>query len=130
MPTFDDAIRTLDDRFSRLRDEARIPGVAWGVVRDGALVHAGGAGTTRDGEDRRPNAGSVFRIASMTKSFTASAILLLRDTGLLRLDEPVAAYVPELAGWRLPTGDSDLITVRQLLTMSAGLAWVMGSWVG
>ena len=122
MPTFDDALRSLDARFARLRDEARIPGVAWGVVRDGALVHAGGAGTTRDGEDRRPDAGSVFRIASMTKSFTAATVLLLRDEGRLRLDEPVAAYVPELARWPLPTADSVPLTVRQLLTMSAGLA--------
>jgi CubicO group peptidase (beta-lactamase class C family) len=122
MSTLADAIRALDDRFSSLRDAARIPGVAWGVVRDGALVHAGGAGTIRDGEDRRPDAGSVFRIASMTKSFTASTILLLRDEGRLRLDEPVATYVPELARWPLPTADSVPVTVRQLLTMSAGLA--------
>lgn len=121
MTAFDDALIDLDDRFTRLRDDARIPGVAWGVVRDGELVHAGGAGTTRDGEDRRPDAASVFRIASMTKSFTASTILLLRDEGRLRLDEPVASYVPELAGWRLPTADSTPVTVRQLLTMSAGL---------
>jgi CubicO group peptidase (beta-lactamase class C family) len=122
MPTFDEALRSIDARFARLRDEARIPGVAWGVVRDGELVHAGGSGTTRDGEDRRPDAGSVFRIASMTKSFTASTILLLRDEGRLRLDEPVATYVPELAAWRLPTADSVPVTVRQLMTMSAGLA--------
>ena len=122
MPTFDDALRSLDARFARLRDEARIPGVAWGVVRDGELVHAGGAGTTRVGEDRRPDAGSVFRIASMTKSFTASTVLLLRDEGRLHLDDPVAAHVPDLAGWRLPTADSVPVTVRQLLTMSAGLA--------
>src|SRR5450759_2289440 len=122
MPTFDDAIRSLDARFARLRDEARIPGVAWGIVSHGSLVHAGGAGTTRHGEDRRPDARSVFRIASMTKSFTASTVLLLRDEGHLRLDDPVAAYVPELVGWRLPTADSVPVTVRQLLTMSAGLA--------
>jgi CubicO group peptidase (beta-lactamase class C family) len=122
MPTFDDVIRSLDSRFARLRDEARIPGVAWGVVSHGALVHAGGSGTTRHGEDRRPDARSVFRIASMTKSFTASTVLLLRDEGRLRLDDPVAAYVPELADWRLPTADSVPVTVRQLLTMSAGLA--------
>ena len=122
MPTFDDAIRSLDARFARLRDEARIPGVAWGIVSHGSLVHAGGAGTTRHGEDRRPDARSVFRIASMTKSFTASTVLLLRDEGRLRLDDPVAAYVPELVGWRLPTADSVPVTVRQLLTMSAGLA--------
>ena len=121
MTAFDDALIDLDDRFTRLRDDARIPGVAWGVVRDGSFVHAGGAGTTRDGEDRRPDADSVFRIASMTKSFTASTVLLLRDEGRLSLDEPVASYVPEPAGWRLPTADSTPVTVRQLLTMSAGL---------
>jgi CubicO group peptidase (beta-lactamase class C family) len=122
MPTFDDAIRSIDDRFARLREEKRIPGVAWGVIRDGELVHAGGAGTIRDGEDRVPDADTVFRIASMTKSFTAATILLLRDEGRLHLDDPVATYVPELAGWAPPTSDSGPVTIRQLLTMSAGLA--------
>ena len=90
MPTFDDALRSIDDRFARLREEKRIPGIAWGVIRDGELVHAGGSGTIRDGEDRVPDADTVFRIASMTKSFTAATILLLRDEGRLRLDDPVA----------------------------------------
>jgi CubicO group peptidase (beta-lactamase class C family) len=121
MPPLEDALGPLDDRFARLSEEAGIPGVAWGVVADGALAHAGGAGTTRDGEDRRPGADSVFRIASMTKSFTASAVLLLRDEGRLRLDESVATYVPDLAGWRPPTADAPPVTVRQLLTMSGGL---------
>ncbi len=122
MPTLDAALNSLDARFTSLRDEARVPGVAWGVVRDGELIHSSGAGSIRHGEERRPDAGSVFRIASMTKSFTASTVLLLRDEGRLRLDEPVSTYVPELAGWRLPTADSAPVTVRQLLTMSAGLA--------
>ena len=121
MPTFDDALRSIDDRFARLREEKRVPGIAWGVIRDGELVHAGGSGTFRDGEDRVPDADTVFRIASMTKSFTAATILLLRDEGRLRLDHPVATYVPELTGWAPPTSDSGPITIRQLLTMSAGL---------
>ncbi len=98
-----------------------MPGVAWGVVRDGRLVGSGGAGTIRDGEDRRPDADSVFRIASMTKSFTAATVLLLRDDGRLRLDDPVADHVPALAGWAPPTEDSPPVTIRDLLTMSAGL---------
>ena len=53
MSAFDDLLPAVDARFERLAREAKIPGVAWGVVRDGALVHAGGAGTIRDGEDRR-----------------------------------------------------------------------------
>ena len=109
------------ERFARVAREAGVPGVAWGVVRDGELVASGGIGTIRDGEDRPPDADSVFRIASMTKSFTAATIFLLRDEGLLRLDEPAATYVPALAGWRPPTADGDRITVRHLLTMSAGL---------
>ena len=122
MSAFDDLLPAVDERFERLASEAKIPGVAWGVVRDGALSHAGGAGTIRDGEDRRPDADSVYRIASMTKSFTATAVLLLRDEGRLGLDDPVAMHVPALAGWAPPTADSPAITIRHLLTMSAGLA--------
>jgi len=121
MPHLPDLFPDVDQRFARVQRESRVPGVAWGVIRDGELVHAGGAGTIRDGEDRLPDAGSVFRIASMTKSFTAATILLLRDEGQLRLDDPVAAHVRELDAWRPPTKDSPPVTLRQLLTMSAGL---------
>lgn len=121
MTVFDDALTALDARFDHMQQAAGVPGVAWGVVRDGVLVHAGGAGTIRDGEARRPDADAVFRIASMTKSFTAATILLLRDEGRLRLDDPVATHLPVLATWRLPTTDSPPVTIRQLLTMSAGL---------
>ena len=54
-------------------------------------------GRCASGEEAPPDADSVFRIASMTKSFTAATILLLRDEGRLRLDDPVARWVPELA---------------------------------
>jgi CubicO group peptidase (beta-lactamase class C family) len=57
----------------------------------------------------------------MTKSFTAMAIIKLRDEGQLRLDEPIVTYVPELASLHSPTTDSPPLTVRHLLTMSAGL---------
>src|SRR4051794_37366050 len=113
MPAFDDALTSLDDAFRAFRSERRIPGVAWGVIRGGSLVHSGGDGTLRDGEERTPNANSVYRIASMTKSFTAATILLLRDEGLLRLDDPVADHVPALVGWGAPTTDAGPITIRQ-----------------
>ncbi len=121
MPDLRDLFADVDRRFARVQRESRIPGVAWGVIRDGELVHAAGAGTIRDGEDHLPGADAVFRIASMTKSFTAATVLLLRDEGRLRLDDPAARYVPELAAWRPPTNDSPPVTIRHLLTMSAGL---------
>ncbi len=122
MPTTKDAYRAIDERIARFRDDRRVPGVAWGLIRDGALVHTGGLGEAVVGEPRPPDAETVFRIASMTKSFTAALILGLRDEGRLDLDDPVARHVPELAGWRPPNADARPVTIRQLLTMSAGLA--------
>ena len=56
----------------------------------------------------------------MSKSFTASAIMLLRDAGALSLDDPAATYVPELAGWVNGAADAGPLTIRHLLTMTAG----------
>ena len=92
------------------------------MVLGGELVHSRGVGTLRVGEDAPPDADSVFRIASMTKSFTAATILGLRDEGLLSLDDPIARHVPELAGLHGPTADAPPITIRHLLTMASGLA--------
>jgi CubicO group peptidase (beta-lactamase class C family) len=119
----DDAQRAgVDSIFAAYlaQEPARAPGVAYGVVRDGVLVHAGGAGTLRDGEDALPDAASVFRIASMTKSFVAAAVLLLRDDGALRLDDRADDWVPELAGLPRATPDSPPLTLRHLLSMASG----------
>jgi CubicO group peptidase (beta-lactamase class C family) len=118
--TIDDALSAADELAAKTFARWKVPGLAYGVVRDGQLIHSRGLGTVRVGEDRSPDAGSVFRIASMTKSFTAATILLLRDEGRLRLDDPVGQVVPELVDLRGPTADSPVITIRHLLTMTAG----------
>ena len=122
MTDLDAALADLDARFARIREERGVPGMAWGVVAGGRLAHAGGAGTVSRQDETTPTADHVFRIASMTKSFTAAAILLLRDEGRLRLDDPVAEHVPALAGWRPYAADAAPVTIRDLLTMSGGLA--------
>ncbi|HSK08948.1 MAG TPA: serine hydrolase domain-containing protein [Vicinamibacterales bacterium] len=97
-----------------------IPGAAWGIVIDGELAHLGTAGTRKAGELATVDGDTVFRIASMTKSFTAMAILALRDEGKLSLDDPAERHVPELRGLAYPTSDSPRITVRHLLSHTAG----------
>lgn len=97
--------------------QGRAPSLAYGIVADGRLVHRGGAGIS-PGRSAPPTAGTVYRIASMTKSATAAAVLLLRDEGALSLDEPIASYVPAAAG--LSTVDGPELTLRLLLTMSGG----------
>jgi CubicO group peptidase (beta-lactamase class C family) len=100
--------------------EAHVPGAAWGIVIDGELAHSGAAGY-RDVAAKAPvDADTVFRIASMTKSFTALSILKLRDEGKLSLDDPAERYVPELKNLTYPTSDSPRITVRHLLSHSEG----------
>jgi CubicO group peptidase (beta-lactamase class C family) len=95
------------------------PAIAYGIVAGGELVHSAGFGARVLGAGP-PDADTVFRIASMSKSFTASAILLLRDAGALALDDPAGQYVPELAGWTFGSADAAPVTIRQLLTMTAG----------
>ena len=95
------------------------PGIAYGIVAGGDLVHAGGFGERYLGGPP-PDAGTVFRIASMTKSFTASAVLALRDDGKLALDDLAEDYLPELRGWPPVTPDADRVSIRHLLTMTAG----------
>ena len=95
------------------------PAIAYGIVSGGRLVHSAGFGQRVLGAGA-PDGDTVFRIASMSKSFTASAVLLLRDAGALALDDPAASYVPELADWTYGSADAAPLTVRQLLTMTAG----------
>jgi len=115
------ALRAADAAVDKLLEGRHVPGVAYGVVLGGELIHVRGIGTLRIGEDAVPGVDSVFRIASMTKSFTAATMLALRDDGLLALDDPVARYVPDLKDLRGPTTDAPTITLRHLLTMTAGL---------
>jgi serine-type D-Ala-D-Ala carboxypeptidase/endopeptidase len=110
----------LDDIAGDYARRGGQPGLAFGVVRDGELVHSGGFGERFLGGPA-PDADTVFRISSMTKSFTAAGILLLRDEGLLSLDDLAEKYVPQMHGWPPVTADSARVTVRNLLTMTSGL---------
>lgn len=99
-----------------------IPGGAVGVVRDGRLVYARSYGLADQdaGEAVEPDA--LFRIASVSKPVTAAAVLLLVERGLLDLDEPAFALMPDLEPPEEATVDPRLqdITVRHLLVHAAG----------
>ena len=114
------ALTRVDELVDAFVAAEPVPGVAYGVVIGGELVHARGIGTATVGADVTPDADTVFRIASMTKSFTAATVLLLRDEGRLHLDDPAAMHVPELQGQRPPVAGAPAITLRRLLSMSAG----------
>jgi CubicO group peptidase (beta-lactamase class C family) len=114
------AIPEIDRIMASFAERSNVPGIAYGIIVDGKVVHIGTAGL-RNVATREPvDTSTVFRIASMSKSFAALSILKLRDEGKLSLEDPAEKYVPELKQLRYPTTDSPRITVRHLLSHSAG----------
>ncbi|THF55249.1 beta-lactamase family protein [Mesorhizobium composti] len=111
-------VAAVTEVFSRRIASQAAPGArfmvfdASGPAFDGSFGTAGAAGTP-------PASHGRFRVASCTKSFTAAAILCLRDGGLLSLDAPVTDYVPELKP-TLPAGQPEAPTLRLLLSMAGG----------
>ncbi|MGE0555141.1 MAG: serine hydrolase domain-containing protein [Gemmatimonadales bacterium] len=110
----------VDRVFEDFVREQHVPGAAWGIILDGRLAHVGVTGQRDLAKQAPVDSSTVFRIASMTKSFTALAILMLRDAGTLSLDDPAERWVPELAGLSYPTDDSPKLTIRQLLSHATG----------
>ncbi len=111
---------SLDPLFETFRREAHVPGLAFGIVADGRLAYVQTLGSRTLDQYEIVTPDSLFRIASMSKAFTALAILKLRDEGLLRLDALAEDYVPEMRRWRYPTADSPRIRVRDLLSHAGG----------
>lgn len=114
------AFPEIDKVVADFMTRSHVPGAAWGIVIDGELAHIGVAGY-RDLATKAPvTRDSVFRIASMSKSFAAMCILALRDEGKLSLDDLAEKHVPELKNLRYPTTDSPRIRVRDLLSHASG----------
>ena len=110
----------LTAQFQAWMKANNVPGLVYGVVTAQGPVLVRGLGVQDVATSQPVGAQSRFRIASMSKAFTALAIMKLRDEGKLSLDAPAETYVPEMKGWRYPTSDSRRIRVSDLLHHTAG----------
>jgi D-alanyl-D-alanine carboxypeptidase len=118
----------IDDVADRLQahviafvKEKRLPGVAIGVVHGGELAWSSGDGFADVVAGRAPDTRTLYRVASITKTFTATCIMQLRDQGSLQLDDPVVNYLPELNNSSNPFGPIENVTLRRLLSHESGL---------
>jgi D-alanyl-D-alanine carboxypeptidase len=118
---FDEIGSKLEHTLAAFVKEHRLPGAAAGVVHGDDLVWSGGYGFDDVAARRAPDARTLYRIASITKTFTATAILQLRDEGRLHLDDPAVAYLPELKDAVSPFGRIETVTIRRLLSHESGL---------
>ncbi|WP_438754984.1 serine hydrolase domain-containing protein [Pararhizobium sp. O133] len=117
LPQSDVLAKTIAEIFSQRVQQKATPGIRFALFDRSGTVLENGFG---DVGAHPLRSHTRFRIASCTKSFTAAAILLLRDRGRLSLDEPVTRYVPALRP-TLPIGQPTAPTLRMLLSMAGGL---------
>ncbi|MGQ9854226.1 MAG: serine hydrolase domain-containing protein [Candidatus Oleimicrobiaceae bacterium] len=113
-------LKVLETWVQELVAYYHLPGVAVGIVRDQELLYARGFGYADLATSAPVTPQTLFRIASITKLFTATAIMQLRDAGKLALDDPLQKYLP----WFAIQGcapEWPPVTIRQLLTHTSGL---------
>jgi CubicO group peptidase (beta-lactamase class C family) len=127
---FPSAWRPVAEFFhSGLQQEGIVGGSLWFLRGDSVLAREyHGAADLATG--RKVDANTIFHWASITKTFTGIAIMQLRDRGRLSLDDPIVKYVPELMAVNNPYGPMEAITIRHLMSHSAGFRNPTWPWGG
>lgn len=110
----------ISNIFNTHAAEQHFPGYVYGIVVDDSLILSGSYGVINLDNQVKVSEHSLFKIASMTKSFTAMGIMKLKEEGKLELHAPAQQYLPELKNIEYPTKDAAPITVFNLLTMTSG----------
>ena len=122
--------RSLLDADTAVRDAVDrgvVPGAVLQIRHDGTVVHERAFGRAHIEREAPLQANDLFPVASLTKPVVAAAVLQLRDAGRLRLDDPVATYLPEFADATVIVSEGVTrparrpISVRHLLTHTSGL---------
>ena len=105
----------LHSRISQLVDQHGVTGAAVGIVRDQELAWSAGFGFADIEAERQPDKHTLFRVGSITKTFTTTAIMQLRDEGKLRLDDPIVRHLLEFGAVRARYGTIADVTLSRLL---------------
>jgi len=120
------ALAKFNGFYEQTLQQAGIVGSSVMVIHDNQIIDKDFYGLAKMDEKRKVDEDTIYHWASITKTFTGIAIMQLRDRGLLKLDDPVVKYIPELRRVHNPYGDMSEITIRHLMTHSAGFR--SGTW--
>lgn len=100
------------------------------MIHDNRVLHKKSYGLAHIDNDYPVDDNTIFHWASITKTFTGIAIMQLRDRGKLKLDDPITKYVPEVRQVSNSFGSNDDITIRQLMSHTAGFRTRTFPWGG
>ncbi len=106
----------VDEYVERYLERNGLPGAAIAIVKDGEIIHAQGYG--HDAEGNPITERSLMRIGSVSKSFTAFAVLRLADEGAIQLDDSIARHMPDL---KMDDARWGQVTIRHLLSHTSGM---------
>jgi CubicO group peptidase (beta-lactamase class C family) len=127
---FGPAWRAAVSRYERLATEQRVVGSSLLFAHNGAPIGAAHFGLADAASGRRVDAETIFHWASVTKTFTAVAAMQLVERGLISLDDPVVRYLPEVRQVHNRFGSMESVTLRQLISHSAGFRSPTFPWGG
>jgi CubicO group peptidase (beta-lactamase class C family) len=118
----DAASPELEACAARFVKDHRLPGASVGVVLPAGLAWSGQIGFSDLSRQEAPMPSTLYAIASITKTFTGTAIMQLVAQGFLDLDDPVTKHLSELKGADSSGGPIDAVTIRRMLSHESGLA--------
>ncbi len=111
----------ISELVSASMKQDNVPGISVGIVRGDSLEGYLSFGTQTISEDKPPTKQTISRVASITKTFTGTAILQLRDLGQLELDDPLLVHMPDFTIANALRGTLEGVTLRRLMTHYSGL---------
>jgi CubicO group peptidase (beta-lactamase class C family) len=128
--SFNDSWEQTIAAFDQILQEYNVVGGALVFLEKGEVKGSHYHGYAELSENRLVDENTIFHWASLTKTFTAVAVMQLRDKGLLTLDDPIIYYLPEIGKIHNPYGNIDEITIRMALNHSTGLRNSTWPWGG
>lgn len=126
----EDAFKQFQAVYERELKSSPIVGSSFMFIKGGKIAAKKFYGTAHLEKNQPVDENTIYHWASITKTLTGIAIMQLRDRGLLKLDDPTIKYLPELRAVHNPHGEMSEITIRHLLSHSAGFRNPTFPWGG
>src|SRR6478609_4554763 len=127
-PKMDAKLTNFKTLYEKELKDAGVVGSSFAFIRDNKVLAHYNYGSANLAKNQPVDENTIYHWASNTKPFTGIAIMQLRDRGLLKLDDSVTKYLPELRAVHNSFGSMDEITIRQLMTHSAGFRGSTWPW--
>ena len=122
----DPKIDAVSQRIKEFIEKKEIAGAVTLVVSPDRVLHLNAAGHADIAANVPMREDHLFWIASMTKPLTGVSVMMLQDEGKLSVEDPVGKYIPELKDLKTKDGKSHTVTIRHILTHTAGLGEATG----